>query len=98
MRLLVMPIKQCALCRQVKELELSHIVPNFVIRCLKKTSVEAIRNLENPDRVVQDVEKHYLLLWMNRKPNGFPVHPRKGLTLKGLIARGIKERIDILLD
>lgn len=56
-----MPIKQCALCRQVKALELSHIVPKFVIRYLKKTSVGAIRNLENIDRVVQDGEKHYLL-------------------------------------
>lgn len=56
-----MPIRQCALCRQVKELELSHIVPKFVIRYLKKTSVGAIRNMENPDRVVQDGEKHCLL-------------------------------------
>lgn len=56
-----MPIKECALCRQVKELELSHIVPKFVIRYLKKTSVGAIRNIQNPNRVVQDGEKHYLL-------------------------------------
>lgn len=61
MRLLVMPIKQCALCRRFKELELSHIVPKFIIRYLKKTSVGAIRNMENPNRVVQDGEKHYLL-------------------------------------
>ena len=56
-----MPIKQCSLCRETKELELSHIVPKFVIRYLKKTSVGAIRNLESPDKVVQDGEKHYLL-------------------------------------
>lgn len=53
--------KQCALCRQVKELELSHIVSKFVVRYLKKTSIGAIRNMESPDRVVQDGEKHYLL-------------------------------------
>ncbi len=54
--------KQCALCRQeVEELELSHIVPKFVVRYLKKTSIGAIRNLESPDKVVQDSEKHYLL-------------------------------------
>lgn len=51
----------CALCRQPKKLELSHIVPKFVIRYLKKTSIGAIRNMENPDRVIQDGEKHYLL-------------------------------------
>ncbi|MBZ9688491.1 hypothetical protein G9F72_019360 [Clostridium estertheticum] len=51
----------CALCRQAKKLELSHIVPKFVIRYLKKTSVVAIRNMQNPNKVVQDGEKHYLL-------------------------------------
>lgn len=57
-----MPDKQCALCRETVEvLELSHMVPKFVVRYLKKTSVSAIRNLDNPDRVVQDSEKHYLL-------------------------------------
>ncbi|QNU67373.1 hypothetical protein EHE19_002190 [Ruminiclostridium herbifermentans] len=55
-------MKQCALCRQeVEQLELSHIVPKFVVRYLKKTSIGAIRNLQNPDKVVQDSEKHYLL-------------------------------------
>lgn len=53
--------KPCALCRQPKELELSHIVPKFVIRYLKKTSIGAIRNMQNPNKVVQDGEKHYLL-------------------------------------
>lgn len=53
--------KPCALCGENKELELSHIVPKFVIRYLKKTSTGAIRNMENPDRTVQDGEKHYLL-------------------------------------
>lgn len=53
--------KPCALCRENKELELSHIVPKFVIRYLKKTSTGAIRNMENPNKIVQDGEKHYLL-------------------------------------
>lgn len=53
--------KQCALCYEDKTLELSHIVPKFVMRYLKKTSVGAIRNMENPNAVVQDSEKHYLL-------------------------------------
>jgi hypothetical protein len=56
-----MPDKQCALCRKNKELELSHIVPKFVVRYLKKTAFGAIRNIENPNKVVQDGEKHYLL-------------------------------------
>lgn len=56
-----MATKPCALCRQSKELEISHIIPKFVIRYLKKTSVGAIRNTQNPNKVVQDGEKHYLL-------------------------------------
>lgn len=53
--------KKCALCYEDKKLELSHIVPKFVMRYLKKTSVGAIRNMDNPNVVVQDSEKHYLL-------------------------------------
>lgn len=56
-----MSAKRCALCGQTRELELSHIVPKFVIRYLKKTSLGAIRNKENINKVVQDGEKHYLL-------------------------------------
>ncbi|WP_051531154.1 hypothetical protein [Clostridiisalibacter paucivorans] len=56
-----MPKEKCALCHEYKDLELSHIVPKFVIRHLKKTSFGAIRNMENPNRVVQDGEKHYML-------------------------------------
>lgn len=56
-----MPIGKCGLCDEHKELKLSHIVPKFVIRHLKKTSFGAIRNLEDPNIVVQDGEKHYLL-------------------------------------
>jgi hypothetical protein len=50
----------CALCRQKKELQLSHIVPKFVIRHLKKTSIGSIRG-QNPNKIVQDGEKHYML-------------------------------------
>lgn len=56
-----MPTGICALCHENKELELSHIIPKFVIRYLKKTSFGAIRSMENPNKVVQDGEKHYLL-------------------------------------
>lgn len=56
-----MPKGNCALCHEFKELELSHIVPKFVIRYLKKTSFGAIRNMDNPNRIVQDGEKHYML-------------------------------------
>ena len=54
-------VKQCALCKEIKELELSHIIPKFVVRHLKKTSYGNIRSAQNPNRVVQDSEKHYLL-------------------------------------
>lgn len=54
-------LTKCALCDKETELELSHIVPKMAIRQLKKTSAGAIRNTENPNVVVQDGEKHYLL-------------------------------------
>lgn len=43
------------------ELELSHIIPKMAVRTLKKTSVGSIRNTDNPNMVVQDSEKHYML-------------------------------------
>jgi hypothetical protein len=49
-------IGQCALCRQNKELQLSHIVPNFVGRCLKNTSPGSIRVTNEPNKVAQDIE------------------------------------------
>lgn len=52
---------QCALCRQNKELQLSHIVPNFVGRKMKKTSPGNIRITNEPNKVAQDIEKHYML-------------------------------------
>lgn len=52
---------QCALCRQNKELQLSHIVPHFVGRKLIKTAPSNIRITNEPNKVAQDIEKHFLL-------------------------------------
>ena len=52
---------QCALCRANKELQLSHIIPHFVGRKLIKTSPDNIRITNEPNKVVQDIEKHFLL-------------------------------------
>ena len=52
---------QCALCRQNKELQLSHIVPRFVGRRLIKSAPGNIRITNEPNKVAQDIEKHYLL-------------------------------------
>lgn len=51
----------CALCGLKKELQLSHIIPKFVGKYLKETSAGNIRNHALSERVVQDIEKHYLL-------------------------------------
>lgn len=59
--LLMRTLSRCALCNKEVALELSHIVPKFAIRRLKKTSIGAIRNADNPNAVVQDGEKHYML-------------------------------------
>lgn len=52
---------QCALCRQNKELQLSHIVPRFVGRKMIKTALGNIRVTNEPNKVAQDIEKHYML-------------------------------------
>ena len=52
---------KCALCGAGTELQLSHIIPKFVGRYLKETSIGNIRNHALSERVVQDIEKHYLL-------------------------------------
>ncbi|MED4758677.1 hypothetical protein [Priestia megaterium] len=53
---------QCKLCLEHSELQLSHIVPKFVGRWLKKTSaVGHIRNAMNPNVRIQDLPKEYLL-------------------------------------
>ena len=54
-------LEKCALCRESSELVLSHIVPKMVVRKLKKTSVGGIRSSLNPNKRVQDSEKHYML-------------------------------------
>lgn len=54
-------LKECALCHTETELELSHIIPKFVLRYLKSTSAGSIRSMENPNVTVQDGEKHYML-------------------------------------
>ncbi len=52
----------CALCDiEDVELELSHIIPKFVIRHLKRISIGKIRTIGEPNAVSQDSEKHYLL-------------------------------------
>lgn len=58
---MIIYMNNCALCDIKKEIQLSHIVPKFVGRHLKGTSVGNIRSSENPNIVVQDLEKHYLL-------------------------------------
>lgn len=52
---------QCALCRQNKELQLSHIVPHFVGRRMIKTAPGDIRVTNEPNIVAQDIEKYYML-------------------------------------
>lgn len=54
-------MKKCALCGKEAEIQLSHIIPKFIGRHLKKTSIGNIRSIEDPNKVVQDLEKHYLL-------------------------------------
>lgn len=52
----------CALCdKENVELELSHIIPKFVIRHLKRISIGKLRTVGQPNAVSQDSEKHYLL-------------------------------------
>lgn len=53
-------LEKCALCDEIKELQLSHIVPKFIGRYLKSTAIGNIRSGEN-GRIVQDLEKHYML-------------------------------------
>lgn len=52
---------KCALCQEESELQISHIVPKFVGKHLKATSIGNIRRQANPGKVIQDIEKHALL-------------------------------------
>ena len=54
-------VGQCALCKNQKELQLSHIIPHFVGRKLIKTSPGNIRSSNEPNKVRQDIEKHFML-------------------------------------
>ncbi|MGE6376596.1 hypothetical protein [Peribacillus muralis] len=55
-------VDTCALCGNVKELKLSHIIPKFVFRYLKKDSFTGkLRSLSNVNVPVQDGDKQYLL-------------------------------------
>lgn len=42
-------------------MQLSHIVPSFVGRKMKNTSPGNIRFTNEPNKITQDIEKHYLL-------------------------------------
>lgn len=53
---------KCALCDKTAELKLSHIIPKFVFRYLKKDSFTGrMRRTSDPNRSVQDGDKMYLL-------------------------------------
>jgi len=48
-------VTKCRLCEKEKDLELSHIIPKFVFRHLKKTSPTGnMRSTENPNKSTQD--------------------------------------------
>lgn len=52
---------KCALCGVEANLKKSHIIPKFIGRHLKDTSIGNIRSAENPNLIVQDLEKHHML-------------------------------------
>lgn len=53
---------KCRLCRQEQTLRLSHITPKMFFNQIKKTSpTKRFRNNMNPNRAVQDGEKHFFL-------------------------------------
>jgi hypothetical protein len=51
----------CALCAKDAELQLSHILPRFVAKWLKRTAVGGIRSSDQPNRRVQDAPKRHFL-------------------------------------
>lgn len=53
-------LQKCALCGKQKDIQLSHIVPKFIGRHLKGTSIGSVRS-SGSGKVVQDLEKHYML-------------------------------------
>jgi hypothetical protein len=55
-------VAECKLCKEIKELQLSHIIPKFIGRWLKKTSATGyIRNVVKANQRIQDLPKQYLL-------------------------------------
>jgi hypothetical protein len=55
-------MQSCALCKQEKNLQTSHIVPSFVGKWLKETSATGfMRELREPNSRIQDVWKTQLL-------------------------------------
>ncbi|MCT4631371.1 MAG: hypothetical protein N4A76_01385 [Firmicutes bacterium] len=49
---------ECKLCNESNELELSHIIPKFVYKWIKRTSTTGgIRNSDNPNIRAQDGDK-----------------------------------------
>ena len=50
----VTPTRTCALCRESRPLERSHIIPKFVYRWLKDTGTGVLRRSDNPNRRHQD--------------------------------------------
>jgi hypothetical protein len=56
------PMDYCKLCKKYSELQLSHVIPKFVGKWIKKTSaVGHIRNAVEPNVRIQDLFKDYLL-------------------------------------
>lgn len=55
-------VGECALCGNVDTLKLSHIIPKFVFRYLKKDSFTGrLRQISDPNRPIQDGDKQELL-------------------------------------
>ncbi|MGE7787448.1 hypothetical protein ACQKMX_27485 [Bacillus cereus] len=55
-------IGECALCKRESELKLSHIIPKFIFRALKKDSFTGkLRLSAEPNKSIQDGEKMHLL-------------------------------------
>lgn len=55
-------IGKCALCNETKTLKESHIIPKFVGKWLRRTSITGnIRIAQQPNKRVQDIIKEYLL-------------------------------------
>lgn len=57
-------LEVCAFCEEEKELQLSHIIPGFVIRWLRDTSATGhVRVSHSPNQRVQDGWKAKMLCW-----------------------------------